>query len=240
VRPVSGSRHWPAIAAGGGEHEGARAEGRVGNDEAGCRPRAAIPQHDIEIEHPRAPALAAPAAAEAALDPQQVIEHLVGIEPGLHDGRAIGKAAQRRAKGPARHDPRSRDQLARLVIQSRQRRPQNGFGRYRSGGAAGSSRARRDSGALPPSPSDVLGDPAVELRPAIAEKAHAGTVRAGLIQDRIVAISIAGFGIAVDRRRQSPHSSVMKLVPVEVCWSHGHRSSSLPMRLAAITGMQFD
>src|SRR3546814_20542526 len=73
-------------------------------------PCAARPKQDIEVERPRAPALA-DAAAERRLDRLQPYEHRRRVERRGDERDSIGIAPPRRAERSARYD---RTRLARL------------------------------------------------------------------------------------------------------------------------------
>jgi hypothetical protein len=147
------------------EHKSPLAKFDVRNGQPGRRPCPAAPQHDVKVQHPSGPALAAVAATEGRLDGLELIEQLHRIQPGLDQRCAIGIAPPR---GPERSGTNDRHGFEHF-----EPAPPSRAGR--GGGAADSSPARSDSAA---SRSDVLADPAVKLRPAIAEEAHAGAVRA--------------------------------------------------------------
>src|SRR4051794_41927079 len=79
------------------EHEGAGAEGGMGNDRSGSAPGAFGPEDDVEVEHARPPA-AAGAPAETAFDRLQLGEQRIGSKTLAAIPAAIAKAS------PARPD----------------------------------------------------------------------------------------------------------------------------------------
>ena len=84
--------------------------------------RTAAPQHDIEIEHARGPALSARSAPELALDPPGLLALLKRIERGFDHRRRIGVAPQRGTDRRGVQHPRGREHLDVFVRQPLQRR----------------------------------------------------------------------------------------------------------------------
>ena len=101
----------------GRKNESALAKSRMGNCQTGYCEGPTVPQHDIEIEHPGAPARASAATAERMLDLMERMEHVFRIEPAAHDRRGIGETAVRRAERRGFDDPRSHLALQSAAIQ---------------------------------------------------------------------------------------------------------------------------
>ena len=91
---------------GGGQDKAAVAESGVGNGQRGLArrrgPHTARPQDDIEIEHPRAPALATRAATEMGFDRLESAQQGGRIEPGADNCGTVGKGPPALARADAR------------------------------------------------------------------------------------------------------------------------------------------
>ncbi len=131
---------------GGGEDEGALAEQRVRDRQRGRAEGTAAPQHQIEVEHAGAPALAARAAAEVALDALEQREQGFGVErrldylpPSWRSGGSRGRWGRSRSPAQRRSRARPRQPAARA-------RPPAPVAAGRTARGAGSSRARSGSG----------------------------------------------------------------------------------------------
>lgn len=128
VAPQGGDGHRRA------QYEAALAKGwmrhlQEAKSRAARPPAAALPQHDVEIEHPRAPA-AGPTATEIAFDLLQHGQKLGWQQMCSQQNRAIGIAAPTRANRNALDDTRHR-----LHAKARHAHGLDGGGQYGAGGA---------------------------------------------------------------------------------------------------------
>ena len=96
------------------EHEAAPLELRVGDLQAACAERAAAPQGDVEVEHARAPAAAAP-TPEIAFDRLEPDEQDRRIEIAFDERNGIGEIAPGAALRRVEDDGRGVEQLELLV-----------------------------------------------------------------------------------------------------------------------------
>src|SRR5581483_2988989 len=72
------------------ENEAPARQARVRNRQPPGAEFAAGPQHDVEIEHPRAPAPPQP-SAELALQAFETRKHVQRLELAFHQGNAVGE-----------------------------------------------------------------------------------------------------------------------------------------------------
>src|SRR5260221_9664887 len=101
------------------KHEAAACELRVGDGQARRPEFAAAPQHDVEVEHARAPA-AAGAAAEFALQRLEARQQRGRIECAFDQGHGIGEIASGATMRRVEEDGRRIEQFE-LLVQARNR-----------------------------------------------------------------------------------------------------------------------
>lgn len=101
-----------------GQDEATRTILGVRHDKSGARPAAARPEHDVQIDYPRTPALPPP-PAEVALDRLQPAQQRLGRFLGRDPRNGVGEAPDRRPQRGRFVDARDRAYPA----DRRQRRP---------------------------------------------------------------------------------------------------------------------
>ena len=106
-----GAAQWPAGRDRGERHQHERAAFELGvwNDQCARGEAPVAPQGDVEIDHPRPPALAS-AAAEIALDRLEQAQQLGRFGGGFNERDAIGEVAAGGAMGVVEQDRRRVEQ----------------------------------------------------------------------------------------------------------------------------------
>ncbi len=106
-----GAAQWPAWRDRGEGHEDEGAAFKLGvrNGQRARGKPAAAPQGNVEIEHPRSPALAG-APSEIALYGLEVAKQLARLERGFNKSDAIGEVAAGEAMGVIEQDRRRVEQ----------------------------------------------------------------------------------------------------------------------------------